>query len=112
VQPPAGLIGEQHQRVLEPRADVAQEPLKQHVQAIEHRHPPRPRLRRPGTLAEPHMNLAERAAAEIQVRPVEHRGLIGAQPGVIQGPEQGVVPGGRAVLAGGGDPPSQEGEES
>ncbi len=112
MQPPAGLIGEQHRRVREPRADIALEPLKQHVQAIEHRHPPRPRPRRPGAFPEPHVHLAERAAAVMQVGPVKHRGLIGAQPGVIQGPEQGVVPGGRAVLAGGGDPPPQEGEES
>ena len=87
VQPPAGLISEQHRRVREPRPHIAQEPLQQHVQAIEHRHPPRPRPRRPGSLAEPHMQLAERPPAEMQIRAVEHRRLIGAQPSVIQSPE-------------------------
>ena len=112
VQPPAGLISEQHRRVREPGPHVAQEPLQQHVQPVKHRHPPRPRARRPRRLAEPHMQLAERAAAEMQVRPVEHRRLVSAQPRVIQGAEQGVVPCGRAVLAGGGDPAPQEREES
>jgi hypothetical protein len=111
VQPPAGLIGEQHRRIREPGPHVPQEPLQQHVQAIEHWHPPRPRSRGPRALAEPHVQLAERAAPELQVCDVEHGRLVGAQPGVIQGPEQGIITGGRAVLAGGGDPPPQEREE-
>jgi hypothetical protein len=34
-------------------------------------------------LAEPHMQLAEKAAAEMDIGPVQHGRLIGAQPGKI-----------------------------
>ncbi|QTJ71024.1 hypothetical protein HYG77_36860 (plasmid) [Rhodococcus sp. ZPP] len=57
------------------------------------------------------MQLAERAAPEVHVTAVEHHDLLGAQPGVIQRAEQRIVPGGRAVLAGGRNPRLEELEE-
>jgi hypothetical protein len=62
-------------------------------------------------LAEPDMQLPERATAEMHIRPVQHRRLICPQPGVIQRPKQRVVTCGWGVLAGRRDPGFQELEE-
>src|SRR5690348_16177718 len=66
VDPAAALVAEQRRAVTEPGTDLLQIPQAQ-VQAIQHRYPPRPRARCPGTLAEPDMQLAERPPVEVHV---------------------------------------------
>ena len=107
----AGLVGEQHRRVRELRAHIGQEPAQQNVQPVQHRHPPRPGTGHVGGLAELHVQLAERPTPEMHVRNLQQRRLFRPQASVIQGPEHRVVPRGRTVLAGGGDPRLQELEE-
>ena len=111
VDPPAALIAEQGRPVTHPRADLIQIPVQDQVEPVEHRHPPRPRAGSLGALAEPHMQLPERPAAEMNIRPVQHRCLISAQPGQIQGPEQRIIPARGSVLPRAGDPLPQETEE-
>ena len=111
VDPAAALVAEQRRAVTEPGTDFLQIPPQDQVQAIQHRHPPRPRAGCPGTLAEPDMQLAERPPAEVHVGPVQRSGLLRPQPGQIQRPEQRIVPAGRRVLAGAGDPLLEEIEE-
>jgi hypothetical protein len=43
VEPAAALVAEQRRAVTEPGTDLLQIPHQDQVQAIEHRHPPRPR---------------------------------------------------------------------
>ena len=83
-QLPAGLVAEQRSRAGEPAMNVIEEPAQLQVQAVQHRHPPRPGPRRARRLAEPHMQLPERAAAEVNVRDVQQDGLLAADPGVIE----------------------------
>jgi hypothetical protein len=111
VDPAAALVAEQRRAVTEPGTDLLQIPPQDQVQAVQHRHPPRPRARCPGTLAEPDMQLAERPPAEVHVGPVQRSGLLRPQPSQIQRPEQLIVPAGRRVLAGAGDPLLEEIEE-
>ena len=111
MDPPAALIAEQGRPVTHPRADLIQIPVQDQVEPVEHRHPPRPRAGSLGALAEPHMQLPERPAAEMNIRPVQHRCLISAQPGQIQGPEQRIIPARGSVLPRAGDPLPQETEE-
>ena len=84
LDPAAALVAEQRPAVTEPGTDLLQIPPQDQVQAIQHRYPPRPRARCPGTLAEPDMQLAERAPAEVHVGPVQRSGLLRTQPGQIQ----------------------------
>jgi len=63
----AGLVGKQHLRIRELRTDIGEKPPQHQVQAIEHRHPSRARSGCVSSLAEPHMQLAERAAPEMDV---------------------------------------------
>ena len=111
VDPAAALVTEQRRPVPHPRADLIEVPAQDQVQPVQHRHPPRPRPGGLSALAEPHVQLAERAAAEMDIRPVQHRRLISSQPGQIQRPEQRVIPAGGGVLARTGDPFPQKGEE-
>ena len=111
VDPATALVTEQGPPIAHPRADLIQVPAQDQVQAVQHRHPPRPRPGGLGTLAEPHMQLPERPAAEMDIRPVQHGRLIGAQPGQIQGPEQRVIAARGRVLTRAGDPLPQEREE-
>src|SRR6266516_2758660 len=111
VDPAAAFVAEQRRAVAEPGADLIQIPPQDQVQAIQHRHPPRPRTGCPRSLAEPDMQLAERAPAKMHVGPVHGGGLLRAQPAQIQGPEQCVVASRRRVLAGASDPFLEEIEE-
>jgi len=52
-----------------------------------------------------------RAAAEVDVADVQQDSFLAPGPGVIQGAEQGVIPGRRRILARRRDPAPQEGEE-
>jgi hypothetical protein len=63
------------------------------------------------SLAEPHMQLAKRAAPEMDFGDLQQRGLLRPQPAVIQRPKQGVVARGWSVFAGGRDPGLHEFEE-
>ena len=111
VHPAPALIAEQRRRSREPGAHVIGEPAQDQVQPVQHRHPPWPRPRRLGALAEPDMDLAERAPAEVQVPQLQRCRLLRPQARVIQRPVQRVVPSGRAELPRRGDPPPQELEE-
>ena len=73
VHPAAALVAEQRRRSREPGAHVVGEPAQDQVQPVQHRHPPRPRPRGLGALAEPDVDLAERAPPEMQVRPAPAR---------------------------------------
>ncbi len=81
------------------------------VQAVQHRHPAGPGPGGAGGLAEADVQFPERAPAEMDVGNVEKHSLLAADPGVIQGAEQGIVAGRGGVLAGGGDPGLEEAEE-
>src|ERR1035441_2652891 len=61
----AAFVAEQRRALTEPGTDLIEIPPQDQVQAIQHRHPPRPRAGRPGSFAEPDMQLAKRAPAEM-----------------------------------------------
>lgn len=111
VQRPAALIAKQHRRLGQLRPHIAQIPAQDQIQAVQHRHPPRPRPRRSGAFAEADVHLPERATSKVDVGDVEQRCFLRAQPDVIRRAEQRVVPGGGRVFASGGDPTLQEVEE-
>jgi hypothetical protein len=93
------------------RPDVVDEPAQHQVQLVEHRDPAWPGARAAGAFAEADVDLPEGAPAEMQVDELQRGGLVCSQPGVIERPEEGVVPACGPELAGCGDPVAQEGEE-
>jgi hypothetical protein len=108
VQPAAALIAKQRRRSRKPGTHIIGEPAQDQVQPVQHRHPPRPRPRGLGALAEPHVDLAERPPPEMQIPQLQRRRLLRPQARVIQRPIQRVIPPGRAELTGGGDLSPQE----
>jgi hypothetical protein len=76
VDPPAALIAEQRRAFAQTWSDLLQIPAQDQVEPVEHRHPPRSRARGLGSLAETHVDLPERATAEVHVGAVQGRGLL------------------------------------
>ena len=111
VDPPAALVAEQRRALAQTWGDLLEIPAQDQVEPVEHRHPPRSRARGLGSLAEPHVDLPERAAAEVHVGAVQRRGLLRAQASEVEGAEQRVVPPCGRVLTGPGNALLEEVEE-
>ena len=108
---PAALITEQGLRIAQPGTHIINEPAQDQIEMIQHRHPPGPRPRPPGTLAETDMNLAKRPPPEMQIGQLQRSCLIGTQATVIQRPKQRIVTARGTELAGRRDPIPKETEE-
>ncbi len=114
----AAPLGGEHHRprqlpvIVELAADPGHPPHQQRPGIAEHRHQPLPRPRAARALAHPHMDLAKRAVAEVQVLQPQPAQLPKPMPRLPGQPGHRVVPGGGQPLARRRQLAAQGGEKS